>query len=215
VFYKSGDTIPPVGGWVTNAGAVTGPALIQQNSGTFTLKGSYLTPNTQYNIIAWNRNWWTSSADTPTSFNIGSFGSDGSANYLGRQWATVAGAGGGPFSKACNLTPVINTFSLPFDFSRSVAYTTTGGASPSGTVQTVRQLLTAIGNVSVFGWYDSVEKKQKGFTYVNNANLDTSTTVPGSTQTVAQILDSNLVQDLPYQISVAGTSVTLSITGTR
>lgn len=134
-----------------------------------------------------------------------------------------AGVGGASISKIYTITPVINTFSLPFDCSKPLTYQVGANAAvPMASGMKVRDLLNAVGNVSVFGWYDSVNKKQEGFTSVNSTALDSSTLVPNSSFTgstaVTDLLNSTLVMDRPYQISILGgsvTSVTITITGTR
>jgi len=89
---RSGDTSLSLTVFPSGAD-INGAALINQNSGTFTVKGPYLQTGQAYTITAWNRNWF-SPDDT-------AIGGDKKTTV---DW-TLLGAGAPPMTFNIPLTP--------------------------------------------------------------------------------------------------------------
>jgi len=208
---RQGDTssITTVDNTAGGTASITGPSLINQNSGTFVIDGSYLSSGDTYTITAWNRNWFTAS--------------DAGANKATQSW-TLLGGGifGGPMTEVWTFEAPsglahVNTMAVPFDFSKQIE-------DDTGTVitlSTVEDLIIAInaqtvaGNVGVFGWYDEVTQKHVGLTSIAYSGTTVDTTLSVATgNTTANIVSTALEKNRPYQVTVMQAG-DLELTGTK
>lgn len=174
---------------------ITGPSLINQNSGTFTIRGSYLQAGQPYTITAWNRNWW---------------GDGGTAS---RSW-TLLGAGimGGPLTAdySFSTTPAlgINQFSIPVVSSIMFDSTTS--------IANLQELITAIDTkagadtVKTVGWWEKTSQVMVGWVKKSGRWEPQN----GAPATPNLEVFGSLSRDKVYQMSVAR-SVAFTLSGNR
>lgn len=121
---------------------ITGPSMINQNSGTFTLNGAYLEAGETYEITVWNRNWFTDDASanwTTTSWTL--LGADAFAGTEVFTFEVASlvddGTGAG-----------INFFSMPF---ASPWYAYVVGGAPIGELVTAKELVIYLNTAAATG----------------------------------------------------------------
>ncbi|MBN2057381.1 MAG: hypothetical protein JW782_01110 [Candidatus Saganbacteria bacterium] len=201
---RSGDGAPVT--TVAGGGTVTiaGPTLINQAGGTFTINGDYLEPGETYQIIAWNRNWFS----VPGDDNVADL-----SNKRTVPW-TLLGAGmmGGPMEIHCDFntsgTLGINQFTVP----AATAIVFNGPTVTGRTITTMQDLINALADegitVGTAGWWQETAQIMVGWTDVSGTPIPTGIIGLPSDYTFR-----STGPDRVYQMSVsAPISFTLAIT---